>query len=127
VSEVSPVFLFLSGDLLFGSRLQSAAQQQGIELLLARSLDAFSVQHGTVPIELVIVDLANWGGPVDSIAASIRDHLSRSTPIVAFGPHVEPDRLSRALASGCDEVMTRGEFHRRIPEVLAKYAVKNGS
>mgnify|MGYP000141423721 CR=1 FL=1 len=43
--------------------------------------------------------------------------------IVAFGPHVHRAKLQAAQEAGCEEVFSRGQFHRLANEILAKYFV----
>jgi hypothetical protein len=43
--------------------------------------------------------------------------------VVAFGAHVETDRLNEARLAGCREVLSRGQFHASLPEILKRYLI----
>jgi hypothetical protein len=62
--------------------------------------------------DVVVVDLSR---------PAVLDVLPRlrARRTIGFGSHVDRERLEEARAAGCDEVMARSEFFRRIEEVLA--------
>ena len=60
--------------------------------------------------DLVIVDLARPGA-LDAIAGL------RGVRTVGFAPHVERDLLEAATAAGCDEVLPRSAFFRRLGDL----------
>jgi hypothetical protein len=43
--------------------------------------------------------------------------------ILAFGPHVAVDRFEAAREAGADEVLARGAFDRRLPDLLRELSV----
>ena len=43
---------------------------------------------------------------------------SRKVTVLAYAPHVHEQKLDQARQAGCDQVLTRGEIHRRIGEIL---------
>ncbi|MDQ1373520.1 MAG: hypothetical protein QOJ09_858, partial [Actinomycetota bacterium] len=47
---------------------------------------------------------------VQGVAAGVRT--------IGFGSHVDRELLDAARAAGCDEVMARSEFFRRVRELL---------
>ena len=65
-----------------------------------------------VDAEIVVVDLSRPGvleavGQLEGVRT------------IGFGSHVDRDLLAAAKDAGCDEVLTRSEFFRRIGELLA--------
>lgn len=62
--------------------------------------------------DVVVVDLAR-----DAVLDVLPRVPARRT--IGFGSHVDRERLERARAAGCDEVMARSEFFRRVREILA--------
>jgi hypothetical protein len=54
---------------------------------------------------IVLVDLARHAGEVATVRA-----VAPSARIVAFGPHVDGDVLTRARADGADAVLARSRF-----------------
>lgn len=104
---------FFSGDLMFASRVRHAAQRAGY---------AFSIQ-GSWPEEptseagWIIVDLGTRSGA----AAEIRRRAAEEFPAaatIAYGPHVQPQRLADARRSGYDMVLTRGQFDALLPTLF---------
>ena len=110
-TDSQPVVVFLSGDLMFASRIKSAAQAVGCGFRMG----------GSVPncpnIRLVIVDLATRFGAVASLMESCRQHCPDAR-VVAFGPHVQTDRLDQARQAGIPIVLTRGKFDRDLVTLL---------
>ncbi|QEG02576.1 hypothetical protein Mal15_66970 [Stieleria maiorica] len=101
------VVVFLSGDLMFASRVRAAAESAGLEFQLAASLP----DRGG--IEFVIVDLSTRSGAVDGLM----DRCHQVCPgarVVAYGPHVQVARLDQAKQAGIPLVMTRGQFDRAL-------------
>ena len=62
-----------------------------------------------VEADVVVVDLSR-PGVLDSLPAGVRT--------IGFGSHVDRELLAAARAAGCEEVMPRSEFFRRINELL---------
>jgi DNA-binding NarL/FixJ family response regulator len=111
--------LFISSDLLFASTVQAAARRAGVALRVVR---AVSELHGALddddPPRLVILDLTSAAGDLAAVLAEVR---ARPAPprVVAYAPHVMKQRLQSARDAGCDQVLTRGQFHTRVDDVLA--------
>ena len=61
--------------------------------------------------DVVVVDLARPG---------VLDIVGRVTTgrTIGFGSHVDAALLEAARTAGCDEVMARSEFFRRVKELL---------
>lgn len=105
---------FFSGDLLFASRVESAAVRSGI----AFSLMGKWPENWTTPPGWIIVDLATrFGASAEVIAKAIE--LFPDAQTVAFGPHVQPARLSKARQDGFGAVLTRGQFDAALPSLFA--------
>jgi DNA-binding NarL/FixJ family response regulator len=65
--------------------------------------------------ETVVVDV-DRPGVLDALA-TIR--AATSARLVAFGAHVERDRLAAAKAAGCDQVLARSAFFANLSELTA--------
>ena len=63
--------------------------------------------------DVVVVDLSR-DGVLDALASVATDART-----IGFGSHVDRELLDAARAAGCNEVMTRSEFFRRVGELLA--------
>ena len=61
--------------------------------------------------DVVVVDLARPG--VLDVVGRVRTGRT-----IGFGSHVDTALLEAARTAGCDEVMARSEFFRRVKELL---------
>lgn len=105
--------LYLTKDLFFSSRVCSLAREAGATIDIIASIEACAATDDTT---LAIVDL---GLPELDIEATVR-HLRKIGPrkIIAYGPHVDAERLSAAERAGCDSVMPRSKFDQQIAAIL---------
>jgi DNA-binding NarL/FixJ family response regulator len=112
---------YLTADLLFSSRVTSMAAQLGrqVELLtLPASVDTLLNDPNAPLPNLVIIDLSMPGLNLADLVPRLRE-VASSPKIIAYGPHIHAPKLAAAEAAGCDEVLSNGEFSRRIAEILS--------
>jgi len=106
---------FFSGDLLFASRVQSAAQRAGRPFsLLGKWPEAPTNEPAWI-----IVDLATRFGASTEIA----QQAAATAPMamtIAYGPHVQPARLSQARQAGFSSVLTRSQFDAALPTLFSQ-------
>lgn len=112
--------LLVSADLMLASSAQGAADRHGAALLVASSSDAALGMCETEGPDAVVVDLRLPGLDIAKMVHGIRERAARPTRLVACGPHVHEQSLAAAAAAGCDDVITRGEFDRRVDALLAQ-------
>lgn len=106
-------------DLMFSSRIATAARQMGIELLFARSPEDLLAQARARNPGLIIFDLnAARLDPIGAIAALKADESLRSITTLGFVSHVDSDIITSARAAGIDEVLARSAFTARLGEIL---------
>lgn len=112
------MILLLSSDLMFQSRISSTARSIGQPCMTERSaaklIERVEESEG---IKLVLIDLTLRS--VD--LASEIPQLKQAFPgcqILAFGPHVDVERLEAAQQAGADRVLTRGQMDRDLTEIL---------
>ncbi len=106
--------VLLTNDLMFSSQVTVAAQQAGVTAQIAWNPQQLAEQATTA--RLVLLDLTARFEPADVVA-----ELKKMSPpprVIAFGPHVQTERLHAASQAGCDAVLSRGEFHARLGEIL---------
>jgi CheY-like chemotaxis protein len=109
--------VYLTADLLFSSRVQSAAKSAGVELAVVASpadLGEAAVAQG---VRQVILDLTAPGLDLATLVSQIRQ-AAPGARLVAYAPHVMKPRLAAARDAGCDLVLTRGQFDARRDELL---------
>lgn len=116
--------LALISDLMMQSQASSAAERAGVTLRAVSSEDALvelaaDLQQATQPLELVVVDLSHPGLDPAALMERLRPALSPGTATLAFGPHVHKARLEAATTAGFTAVMSRGQFHANMEQLLA--------
>lgn len=106
-------------DLMFASRISSAAKAAGVEIRFARSPQAIADAVRAHAPRLVILDLNSRGiNPLAAVAALKGDAALSATPIVGFVSHVQADLIAQARAAGVDRVMARSAFVTELPQLL---------
>ncbi|MCO8123761.1 histidine kinase [Stieleria sp. TO1_6] len=103
----APAVVFLSGDLMFASRVRAAADAEGLQFHLAGKLPEID------NIVWVIVDLATRSGAVDGLMQQCQQ-FAPAARVIAYGPHVQVARLEKAKQAGIPVVVTRGQFDRSL-------------
>jgi DNA-binding NarL/FixJ family response regulator len=112
-----PVY-YLTGDLLFSSRVSGAAANLGVDLQVVGSVTKLlECAAAAVDCKLVLIDLTLSSLELDAAVQAIRERMPQAR-IVAYGPHVQEALLTAAAAAGCDEVLSRGQFDREFPRLL---------
>jgi CheY-like chemotaxis protein len=111
--------ILLTADLMLISAAQGAADRHDAELTVAPNAAAVSDAMRRRPAQLVLIDLRTPGLDIHELVPTVRD-LASDASIVACGPHVHEASLAKAAAAGCDEVITRGEFERRLDATLMR-------
>jgi hypothetical protein len=102
-----PAVVFLSGDLMFASRVRGAAEAAGLGFQLTGSLPEDRM------IRWVIVDLATRSGSVDGLMQRCQQ-VCPDAKVLAYGPHVQVAKLEKAKQAGIPVVITRGQFDRSL-------------
>lgn len=105
-------------DLLSASRIASAAQAAGVELVTCAAREAMLPLVAERGIQLVLLDLATPGEVAADWIARLRSVATETLSIVAYGPHVDADRLAAARQAGCDRVLARGQFLAQVSAIL---------
>ncbi|MGE0607194.1 MAG: hypothetical protein AB7O62_08890, partial [Pirellulales bacterium] len=91
-----------------------AAQQSQVAAQVA--WNPAQLAEKSADASLVLLDLAARFELAD-VMAELQSRSPRPK-VIAFGPHGQVDRLQAAAAAGCDAVLSRGEFHARLGEIL---------
>lgn len=117
--------LSLEPDLFVATRLADVITAQGGEPVVVETPAAFVEamdQH------FPVLALVNLDAPSDSLGdataaiarCKLRPH-SRQTPIYAFGPHVDVDRLKAARQAGADHVWARSKMMAELVHVVDRH------
>ena len=105
----TPLVVFLSGDLMFASRVRGAAESAGMRFYVGGNVP----EEESTSIEHVILDLATRSSLTESIVATCA-RLCPQASLIAYGPHVQVTKLDAAKQAGIPVVMTRGQFDKRL-------------
>ena len=105
--------VLLSGDLMFASRVQAAAQRAGLDFQLAGSLP----QSDGEQIGYVILDLSTRGGLAAELPAQCQTRCPQAQ-VIAYGPHVQVTKLKTAREAGIGRVLTRSQFNTLLPQLF---------
>lgn len=107
-------------DLMFTSKIKSAAGQLGVTVAFARSSEsALTSMRASAP-SLVILDLNNARtDPLGIVRAMQQDDALKSIPTVGYASHVMTDLIEAARQAGVGEVLPRSAFTQRLADILA--------
>jgi hypothetical protein len=106
MSQAKPkTVAMLTGDLMFASKVKSAAQSSDWTFVMGGNLPS----ENTDSIQIVILDLSTRSG----LTTKIMEQCQSACPdarVIAYGPHVHVDKLKAAREAGIPHVLTNGQF-----------------
>ena len=114
-----PVCLILSDDLIDGSRIGGHAKALGFAVVIART-QAQAVTQLTKEPAAVLIDLHNGSLDLTALVTAAQETKPRPR-LVAFGSHVDAQRLKAARAAGCDEVLPRSAFFEDLDGNITRW------
>src|SRR5688500_18697648 len=104
-------------DLFFTAKIREAARLLGVEITVVR--DPSVLHQGPAPLVLIL-DLDSK--KVDPFAAlevvRHRPDGGKECPAIAFAVSLGKELTARAKAGGVTELLERGEFTEKLPEIL---------
>jgi chemosensory pili system protein ChpA (sensor histidine kinase/response regulator) len=114
--------LVLIDDLLFRSKISSAAKAAGVELAVVGSPEAaLERARGTTP-SAIVVDLdSQRTRPLDLLRQLSADPALASIPTLGFVSHVRADAIRDARSAGIGDVLARGAFAANLPDLLRRF------
>jgi hypothetical protein len=99
-------------DLLFYSKIRSAAATAGVELKSVRDTLKLVDEVGAG----LLVDLNQDG----ALQAAIAWRMRTARPVVGFVSHVDGETIKAARAAGIDRVLVRSQFEQNLPGILSE-------
>lgn len=106
-------------DLMFSSKVKTAASQLGVAVTFARSRDAALAEMRKAAPSLVILDLNNpRTDPMGIVAEMKADPALALVPTVGYASHVQTDVIDAARRAGVGEVLARSAFTMQLAEIL---------
>ena len=111
----------LNRDLLFGSRIRSALKTIDLVVTLVPDSSMFAerVSAHAPDIALAIIHLN--GDVASSVIEPILHHTNLGVPVLAFGPHVDAEKLRAAKSHGVTRVVSNGQFHQDLVSLVQRY------
>ena len=105
-------------DLMFSSKVNAAAQGKTVAWLPRGQAVAPWVAEQKP--DVLLIDLGNAKlDAVAAIAAVKGAPETKSVVVIGYIGHEQAETIAAAKAAGADQVMSKGEFARRLPELLA--------
>ena len=116
------MILAVLDDLMFSSKIKTAANHLGVDLRFSRSLDGAIDTMRKHPTSLVIFDLNNERlNPLGIVAAMRADPALAAVPTLGFASHVQTDVINAARQAGVGEVLARSTFTQQLGEILERH------
>jgi PleD family two-component response regulator len=115
------MILAVLDDLMFSSKIKTAANQLGVALAFARSAEgALTAMRNAAP-SLVIFDLNNARiNPLGIVASMKEDAALASIPTLGYASHVQTDVINAARQAGVGEVLARSAFATQLGDILKR-------
>jgi PleD family two-component response regulator len=108
-------------DLMFTSKIRSAANAAGATVAFARSRQAALEQMRQTPPALVILDLDSpRTDPIGTVVAMKADVALAAIPTLGFVSHVHAELIGRARDAGVGDVLARSAFSASLPEIMKR-------
>jgi PleD family two-component response regulator len=115
------MILAVVDDLMFSSKIKTAANQLGVDLRFSRSVDGALETMRKNPTSLVIFDLNNERINALAIVAAMQtDPALASIPTLGYASHVQTDVINAARQAGVGEVLARSAFTQQLGEILVR-------
>jgi PleD family two-component response regulator len=115
------MILAVLDDLMFSSKIKTAANQLGVDLRFSRSVDGALDTMRKNQTTMVIFDLNNERlQPLAIVAAMKADPQLASIATVGYASHVQVDVINAARQAGVGEVLPRSVFVQQLADILTK-------
>jgi PleD family two-component response regulator len=115
------MILAVLDDLMFSSKIKTAATQLGVPLTFARSSAAALAEMRKTAPALVILDLNNpRTDPLGIVDAMHADAALSAIPTVGYVSHVDTDVINAARKAGVTEVLPRSAFTMQLADLLRR-------
>jgi len=115
------MILAVLDDLMFSSKIKTAANHLGVDLRFSRSVDGAIETMRKNPTTMVILDLNNERiAPLAIVAAMKQDPALASIQTVGYASHVQTDVINAARQAGVSEVLARSAFVQQLEAILTR-------
>jgi len=115
------MILAVLDDLMFMSKIRSAAGPLGVPVRFSKSSAQTVAQARDDRPSLIIFDLDNpRTDPLATIAALKADPATAGVPTLGFVSHVHAGLIDAARRVGIDEVLARSAFSAQLQAILSR-------
>ena len=118
------MIVYCCADLIFATKvrstcdaLEATSRPARNAQMLQKRLDRVDDGKANGAITLLLIDMDMGESALDLIQQA-RSH-DADLNIIAWGPHVAVDLLKAAGQAGASDVMTRGSFTAKLPEIVS--------
>jgi PleD family two-component response regulator len=113
------MILAVVDDLMFTSKIKSAANQAGVAVTFARSEQSALAEMRKTRPSLVILDLNNpRTNPLGIVSAMRAEEALAAVPTVGYVSHVMTELIDAARQAGVGQVLPRSAFNDRLADIL---------
>jgi PleD family two-component response regulator len=113
------MILAVLDDLMFTSKIRTAASRLGVTVTFARSSAAALAEMRRNAPSLVILDLNNpRTEPLAIVAGMKQEPALAAVRTVGYASHVQTEVINAARQAGVDDVMARSAFTERLAAIL---------
>jgi CheY-like chemotaxis protein len=113
--------LLLCDDLIFASRITGEARALGLTVRPARSIEQLLELARQETPSGILLDLAFPSLDLPVLFRRLLEACVSLPRVVAYGSHVDTERLRAARAAGCDPVLPRSKFVEELPHALPQW------
>ena len=103
-------------DLMFSSKVTASARGRPIEWLKRGSKVVEQVSASRP--DVLLIALASPQLDAVNAIREIKSGDEKNVTVIGYVDHTREDVIEAARAAGCDQVMSKGEFARKLPELL---------
>ncbi len=106
-------------DMFFAAKIDAVAKALRVALAqISEPAQLWSAMADSVP-KLILLDLnSRVFAPIETLQRIKADPRFAGTRVFGFCSHVQRDLQEAAAQAGCDVVMPRSEFTKKLPSIL---------
>ncbi len=109
-------------NVVFLGQVENIAEPKGYETLRATTEEAFWRHYNRRQPSLVLIDLEGEAPVWTSLVPVLRSE-NPDTLIIAFGPHEDTAAMEQARSLGCNDALSKGQFHRDLEKIISEISV----
>ena len=120
-----PIVVYVP-DLLMRQQIVEGLLAAGIPARGAATESRFQAALAQEDASAILLELDGVG--IDGVALVARlagDPATAATPVIGFCAHTRVDLIEGSRAAGAAKVISRGELHRRLPQIAAQVATSS--